>query len=151
MEKIFPGRSQAMRAHVEQFARGFGVTPMRVPERMSNSRRALGIAEWARDQGKLLAFRDAAAEAYFRRGEDIEDPGVLAKLAEHAGLPSKGALEAMDAPKYQDRVDDQRDEGHAAGVHGTPTAFIGNIRLVGCQPYEAYAEAAWRAGARRRA
>ncbi len=139
-----------MRAHAEQVAGSFGVTDMRVPERLSNTRRALAVAEWARDQGKLLAFRDAAMEAYWQRGEDLEDAEVLAKLAERAGLPAEEARRAMDAPEYQARVDALGAEGRAAGVTGIPTVFIGNVRVVGCQPYEAFAEAARRAGARRR-
>jgi predicted DsbA family dithiol-disulfide isomerase len=150
LERLFPGRAQAMRTHAEQVARGFGVTGMRVPERLSNTRRALAVAEWARDQGKLFAFRDAAMEAYWQHGEDLDDAGVLAKLAERAGLPAEGAREAMDAPQYQARVDALAAEGRAAGVSGIPTVFIGNVRVVGCQPYEAFAEAARRAGARPR-
>jgi predicted DsbA family dithiol-disulfide isomerase len=150
LEHLFPGRAQAMQAHVQQVARRFGVAQLRARERINNSRRVLGVAEWARDQGKLLAFREAAMEAYWQRGEDLEDAGVLAKLAEHAGLPAEGAREAMDAPRYQARVDTLAAEGRAAGVRGTPTVFIGNIRVAGCQPYEAFAEAARQAGARRR-
>lgn len=56
----------------------------------------------------------------------------------------------MDAPEYQARVDALRAEGHAVGVSGIPTSFIGNHRVVGCQPYEVFAEAARRAGAKPR-
>jgi predicted DsbA family dithiol-disulfide isomerase len=98
LETLFPGQAKAMRAHVERVAQRFGVT-LRASERINNSRRAIAVAEWARDQGKMLAFRDAAMEAYWQRGEDLEDPNVLAKLAEHAGLPGDGAREAMDDPK----------------------------------------------------
>jgi len=139
-----------MMAHAEQVARSFGVTGIRIPERLNNTRRALVLAEWARSQGKLLEFRDAAMEAYWRRGEDLEDTEVLARLAEQAGLPAEQARAAMDAPEYQARVDTLSAEGRAAGVSGIPTVFIGNVRVVGCQPYEAFAEAARRAGARRR-
>jgi predicted DsbA family dithiol-disulfide isomerase len=123
---------------------------MRAPERVNNTRRVLAVAEWARDQGKLPAFRHEALEAHWQRGEDLEDAEVLAKLAERAGLPAEGAREAMDAPRYQARVDALGAEGRAAGVSGIPTVFIGNVRVVGCQPYEAFAEAARRAGAKPR-
>jgi predicted DsbA family dithiol-disulfide isomerase len=147
LEQLFPGRAQLMRERAEQVARSFGVTGMRIPPRLSNTRRALALAEWARTQGRLLAFRDAVMAAYWQRGEDIEDPEVLARLAEHAGLSSEGARAAMDAPEYQARVDALQAEGRAAGVSGIPTVFIGNIRVVGCQPYEAFTQAARQAGA----
>lgn len=150
LEQLFPGRATAMMAHAEQVARSFGVTSMRVPARLNNTRRALAVAEWARTQGKLLELRDAAMEAYWQRGEDLEDAEVLARLAEQAGLPAEQARAAMDAPEYQARVDALHAEGRAAGVSGIPTVFIGNVRVVGCQPYEVFVEAARRAGARRR-
>jgi predicted DsbA family dithiol-disulfide isomerase len=151
IEQLFPGRTQAMAARVEQVAQDFGVSGMRPRAVINNTRRVLGLAEWARDQGHLQAFREAAMEAYWRRGEDLEDPQVLARLAEQAGLAAKEALAVMDAPEYQARVDALRVEGLTAGVTGIPTAFLGHLRVVGCQPYEVYAQAAQRAGARRRA
>lgn len=150
LDHLFPGRSEAVQAQVNQTARRFGLPGLQIPARINNSRRALAVAEWAREQGKLLAFREAATEAYWHRGENLEDPDVLAKLAEHAGLPAEGAREAMDAPKYQARLDALAAEGRAAGVRGTPTVFIGNIRVAGCQPYEAFADAARRAGVKPR-
>jgi predicted DsbA family dithiol-disulfide isomerase len=139
-----------MTAHVQQFARGMGVTGMQARERLNNTRRALAVAEWARDQGHLQAFREAAMEAYWHRGEDLEDPEVLVRLAKQAGLAAEQARAAMDAPEYQARVDALRAEGHAVGVSGIPTSFIGSHRVVGCQPYEVFAEAARRAGAKPR-
>jgi predicted DsbA family dithiol-disulfide isomerase len=151
LERLFPGRAQAMIAHVKRFAQGFGLPAMRVPERLSNTRRAIAVAEWARTQGRLEAFWQAVMEARWLREEDLEDAEVLARAAEQAGLSAEGARAAMDAPEYQARVDALRAEGNAAGVSGIPTFFIGDIRVVGCQPYEVLAEAAQRAGARRRA
>jgi predicted DsbA family dithiol-disulfide isomerase len=150
MEQLFPGRTQAMSARMEQVARMYGVTGMRPRERLNNTRRVLGLAEWARDQGRLPAFREAAMAAYWTQGEDLESPEVLARLAEQAGLPAREALAVLDAPEYQARVDALRAEGLAAGVTGIPTAFIGPLRVVGAQPYEVYVEAVLRAGARPR-
>jgi len=150
LEQLFPGRTKAMTAHVQQFAQSMGVTGMQVKERLNNTRRALAVAEWARDRGSLQAFREAAMKAYWHSREDLEDPEVLVRLATHAGLPGEEARAVMDAPEYQARVDALRAEGNAAGVSGIPTTFIGNVRVVGCQPYEVFAEAARRAGAKPR-
>lgn len=151
VEQLFPGRSQAMTARVRQVAEMFGVADQMQPrETLNNTRRAIGLAEWARDQGKLHPFREAVMRAYWGRGENIEDPQVLGKLAEEAGLSAQEALAAMDAPQYQGRVDALRAEGMSVGVSGIPTVFVGPYRVVGAQPYEVYAEAARRAGASRR-
>ncbi|MDC0710774.1 DsbA family protein [Stigmatella sp. ncwal1] len=147
MERLFPGRSQAMRAQVEGFAEGFGFKNMQVPERINNTRRALAVAEWARDQGRLEAFHQVATDAYWRHNADLEDPAAVARLAAQAGLSPEEARQAMDAPEYLARVDALRVEATAAGVKSIPTFFIGDARVVGCQPYEVLAAAVLRAGA----
>jgi predicted DsbA family dithiol-disulfide isomerase len=149
LERLFPGRVEQVLAHAEQVAQDFGVS-MKVPEHLSNTRRVLALTEWARDQGRFQAFYDAALEARWQHGANLEDPEVLARLAEQAGLPGEGARSAMDAPEYQARVDAVRAEGHREGVQGIPTFFIGGVRVVGCQPYEAFVQAARLAGAQPR-
>jgi predicted DsbA family dithiol-disulfide isomerase len=149
LDQLFPGRAEAMRAHAEQFGQSFGVS-LKVPARLSNTRRVLAVTKWAKEQGRFPSFHDAAMEAYWQRGEDLENPDVLARLAELAGLPGEGARNAMDAPEYQARVDALSDEGRREGVRGIPTFFIGNTRVVGCQPYEAFVQAVQLAGATRR-
>jgi predicted DsbA family dithiol-disulfide isomerase len=146
MERLFGSRAEMMRTQAEQFAQGFGVS-LKVPKHFSNTRRVLAVTEWARDQGRLQAFYQAAMEAQWHRNENLEDPDVLARLAEQAGLPGDGARQAMDAPEYQARVDAMAEEGQREGVSGIPTFFIGNVRVVGCQPYEAFLQAARLAGA----
>ncbi|XXF78918.1 DsbA family oxidoreductase [Myxococcaceae bacterium GXIMD 01537] len=150
LSNLFGARAPAMRAHVAQFAQGFGVQGMMVPDHLSNTRRALALAEWARDEGKLEAFRHAATEAYWRRGEDLEDEEVLARLAVEAGLSAEGARAALRSPEYKARVDAMGQEARRDGVTGIPTFLIGGSRVVGCQPYEVLAEAARLAGAQPR-
>jgi predicted DsbA family dithiol-disulfide isomerase len=47
-------------------------------------------------------------------------------------------------------VDAVRAEGNSKGVRSIPTFFIGGVRVVGCQPYEAFVQAARLAGAQPR-
>lgn len=147
LTQLFGPRAAMMRAHVEQFARGFGVTGMKTSDRLNNTRRVLALAEWARDAGKLDAFRRAAMDAYWRHGADLEDEATLARLAEEAGLSAEGARQTLKAPEYFARVDAMGREAKKDGVTGIPTFLIGPARVVGCQPYEVLAEAARLAGA----
>ena len=48
------------------------------------------------------------------------------------------------------RVDQRQAEARASGVTGIPTFIIAGEEIVGCQPYEILADAARRAGVRRR-
>jgi predicted DsbA family dithiol-disulfide isomerase len=137
--------------HLRRFAASFGLEDMRIPERTPNTRKALAVAEWARDQGKLHPFRRAAMNAHWREGKDIEDERVLAGLARSAGLDPEKALAAVSDPIYQARVDAMGSEAARAGVTGIPTFFIDDRKVVGCLPYGAIAAEAEAAGARRRA
>lgn len=140
-----------MHDYLGRFAAQFGVTGMTFRDVMPSTRRALAVAEYARDQGKLHAFRAAAMEAAWRHGQDVEDPEVLALCARSAGLDPVAAVEAFDEPKYLARVMTMGAEARRMGVTGIPTVLVGAHRVVGCQPYEALAAAAEAEGARRRA
>ena len=139
-----------MKDHIERFAASFGITDVRFPAHLSNTRRPLAVAEYARDQGKLAAFRDAAMDAYWRTGQNLELDEVLAAVAVSVGLDPKAAVAAADDPAYQARIDDRRREAEDAGVTGIPTFLFGKHRVVGCQPYEVLAAAADAMGATRR-
>jgi predicted DsbA family dithiol-disulfide isomerase len=166
LSKLFPNRNLgAMHAQMAQFAAGFGVE-MRFSDRLPNTRRPLALAEHARSQGKLHPFRDAAMDAHWLRGVDIESDGVLKELAAQAGLDPDAALAAADSPEMQARVDAMGEEAKRWGVTGIPTYFLlpkgwspgdppptdGSrpVRIVGCQPYEQVLAGCMRAGVDRR-
>ncbi len=145
-------RAAAMRERMKEFARGFGVTGMNHPGRSPNTRRALAIAEYARDKGLLDAFRDSAMRAHWRDGMNLEDDSDLRQIAARAGLDPEQAVAASRDPLYLARIDAIREEAHALGVDGIPTFIFGDhVAVVGCQRYEVLAEAARKAGARKRA
>jgi len=139
-----------MRAHLARFAAGFGIEGMHSPDRSPNTRAALALAEHARDRGRLHEARHALMEAFWRRGEDLEDREVLARCATAAGLDPAAALAAIDDPAVVARVDAMGRDAARAGVTGIPTFLIGGRRVVGCQPYEVLAAEVERAGAGRR-
>ena len=151
LSKLFPGVPlPALHERTRQFASRFGVKSFDPPNDLHNTRRALAIAELARDRGCLEPFRAAAFEAHWREGKNLEDDGDLGAIAVAAGLPREQALRAADDPAILARVDQKQAEARARGVTGIPTFIIAGEEVVGCQPYEILASAAERAGARRR-
>lgn len=143
-------RVEPMRAYMGRFAAQFGITDMRHPSHLPNTRRILASAEHARDQGRLDEFREAAMDAYWRDGRDLEDEAVVREVAAGVGLDPDATVAAMDDAAFLARVDAIRRESINAGVTGIPTFFIGDEVVVGCQPYEALAAAVERSGGRRR-
>jgi predicted DsbA family dithiol-disulfide isomerase len=141
---------EAMLGYVRSFAAGFGILDLVPPLRLASTRRALAVAEHARDRGRLDRFRAAAFDAYWRKGRGLESDEDLGALAREAGLDADAAVAAARDAAALGRVDGARRTALEAGVTGIPTFDIGAVRVVGCQRYDVLAEAARRAGARRR-
>jgi len=110
------------------------------PEHMPNTRCVIAVAEFARDQGKLHEFRQAAMNAYWRAGKNLEVPEVIAEVGKQVGLSPDEVVAAMQSETYLQRALTMRREAEAAGISGIPTFFIGSQRIYGCQPYEVLAE-----------
>lgn len=150
---LFPAsRVPAAKEHLRQFAARFGVTGIVHPDHIPNTRRVLAMAEWARGQGKLEEFRRAGMEAHWRGGNGLETDADLRRVAESVGLPGDEALAASDDARYLTEVDARIREAHELGVTGIPTFIFVSASgdaeaVVGCQPFEALAAAAVRAGA----
>lgn len=147
----------AMLRYVKEFAAGFGISDLRPPTRLASTRRALAVAQWAREAGRLEAFSAAAYDAYWRHGGGLESDEELAAIARRAGLDPAAAVAAASDPALLGLVDSARRTALAAGVTGIPTFVLAptgsgaGSRIVGCQRYEVLADAARRAGGRRRA
>lgn len=140
----------SLHARTKAFGAQFGVRDFDPPDRLRNTRRALAMAEYARDQGQLEAFRKAAFDAHWRRGKDLEADADLREIAESVGLPAGAALRAADDRVMLERVDARQAAARKSGVSGIPTFDFENVRVSGCQPFEVLAEAARRAGAKPR-
>ena len=151
LSRLFPGVPlPALHQRTRQFAARFGVTSFNPPDELHNTRRALAIAELARDRGCLGPFRAAAFEAHWRQGKNLEDDGDLGEIAVAAGLPRDEALRAADDPSFLARIDQKQNDARERGVTGIPTFIIAGEEVVGCQPYEVLAAAAVRRGVNRR-
>jgi predicted DsbA family dithiol-disulfide isomerase len=151
MDEYFPPeRVGQMREQMRAFAAQFGVTGFNQPGRIPNTRRALALAEVAREEGRLDEYRQRAMEAHWRDGMNLEDDADLRTIAREAGLPDDAVERSMRDPRYLARVDATREESQRIGVEGIPTFVIGRYGVAGCQPFEVLAELASRAGAKRR-
>jgi predicted DsbA family dithiol-disulfide isomerase len=152
LERMFGAdRVRSMRPYLLEFARAQGVVGMVVPDHKPNTRRALAVAEWARDQGRLHEVRGGLMDAYWRRGLDLEDDRVLAGVARAAGLDGDAAVRESGSPAILARVAAMGREAARAGVTGIPTFDVGAERVVGAQPYPVLAAAVGRQGGRPRA
>ena len=136
--------------YMKNFAASFGIEDMSSPKMLPNTRRALAMAEYAREMGKLDAFRTLVMQARWKEDRDLENDSVLGDLAADSGLDPQQALAACDSPDYLTRVDSLKAETERMGITGIPTFIIGEARIVGCQPYQILANAVLQAGGQSR-
>lgn len=152
LDRLFPAdQIPLMAAHIQRLSNQHGAGEIKVGDRLPNTRRALAVAEYARDEGRLEEFKTAAMSGYWREGLDLENQDHLKTIIERADIDTVAGLAAQDDPKYLARVDEMRAEASKAGVTGIPTSFFSDGPvIVGAQSYEKLMEAAQAAGASRR-
>ena len=145
-----PERLKGMAEYMTRFAAQFGIDDFKQRDRIPNTRRALALAEVAREEGKLEPYRRRAMEAHWRDGLDLENDDDLRAIARDSGLSGDAVERSKSDPRYLDRIDEIREEANRLGVQGIPTFVIRNLGLSGCQPYEVFVGFAEQAGAKRR-
>jgi len=64
--------------------------------------------------------------------------GVLADLAERAGLDGEALRTCVESGRFAERVQQGLEEGTRLGVSGTPTFFVNGKKLVGAQSIETF-------------
>ncbi len=144
-----PERLAVMSEHLQAVAAHFGISDFRQSERIPNTRRALALAEVARDEGKLDAFRERAMHAHWRDGMDLENDRDLTTIAREAGLPDD-AVARSKSDRFLARIDATREEADHIGVRGIPTFILDRYAISGAQSYEVFRQLAEQAGAEKR-
>lgn len=151
LDEYFPAdRLGGMHEHLRKLAAHYGIEKFEPRDRIPNTRRALALAEVAREEGKLDAYRTRAMDAHWRDGLDLENDEHLQRIAHDAGLSDDAVARSKSDPRYLARVDAMRDEANAIGVRGIPTFILGRYGLSGAQPYEQFQRLAEAAGANKR-
>lgn len=112
----------AWRNSVYPLAERLGVT-MRLPPLQPRSRMAHEAAHWARGEGRFDDFHAEVFRAFFERGEDIGDVGVLTSLAEGLGLSGASLRLALETHEFEESVLADEREAEALGIGGVP-AFV---------------------------
>ena len=112
---------------------GLHVVP---PKRIPNSRLALEVAEFAKENGRFRECHEAIFRAYWQEGVDIGDRERLLEIAASAGL-DRGELEAyLMSGQAEAKLNESLSEVLDRGIDGVPTFIIGGRKVVGAQPFE---------------
>ena len=83
------------------------------------------------DQLALQRFSAAAFDAYFARGENIDDPAVLKSVANGCDLDGEGLIEMASEQRVKDQLRSNTEEAISRGAYGSPTMFVGDALYFG--------------------
>jgi predicted DsbA family dithiol-disulfide isomerase len=116
--------------------------PFTSSEHIPSSRKALRVAELARDRGLHEPLHRRLMDAYWGRGEDIGDEDVLRAEAARAGLDADEVEDVLASERYLDRVAASTHEATSIGVSGVPAFLLdGRLLVLGAQPLEVFERA----------
>jgi predicted DsbA family dithiol-disulfide isomerase len=145
------GRSEQIRGHLRSIASEVGLV-MEQRDVIINSRRALGAAEFAREQGKFAAMHIALLKAHWEGTARLEDIDDLVRIGAAVGLDAAELRDAIEENRYADLIDANRREAESVGINAIPAHIFGRRYLVlGAQPYDAFREVLSRLAAERAA
>ena len=106
------------------------------PTRISNSRLALQIAEFAKEKGRFKEYHKAVFRAYWQEGKDIGHREQLFSLVVQVGLDLEELESYLESGKAADKLRQHLQEARDYGISGVPTFIIGSKMVVGAHPYE---------------
>jgi predicted DsbA family dithiol-disulfide isomerase len=133
-------RSEQMRSRLGAIAAEVGLV-MQQRDVIINSRKALGAAEFAREQGKFDEMHRALFKAHWELTGKLEDIDDLVRIGAEVGLDPLELRHAIEEGRYEAVLDDNRRQAESVGINAIPAHIFGKRYLVlGAQPYEAFAE-----------
>jgi predicted DsbA family dithiol-disulfide isomerase len=116
-------------------------------DKIPNSRRALVLAELARERGSFDALHPRLFDAYWARARDIGDQRVLVEEGVSVGLEEREIIDALGDARYLDQIEAQTRAAIELGVNGVPAWLVDRRLLVpGAQPHELFARVLERLG-----
>lgn len=81
------------------------------------------------DQSLLFRFTKAAFDAYFAEGRNIDDPEVVADVANGLGIDGDGLIQKTTTQDVKDRLRANTEEAIAKGAYGSPTMIVDDGQL----------------------
>jgi predicted DsbA family dithiol-disulfide isomerase len=126
-------------ANVKRLADEDGLT-LKFSDKLSNSRLALSISEFARKKGKFEEFHKLVLDAYWLEGKDIGDKSLLLNLAESVGLDKQEIEKYLETDEPFEAIRQSLKEVRGYGINGVPAFIIEDNLIYGAQPYSVFKE-----------
>ena len=83
------------------------------------------------DQPALHQFSQAAFDAYFACGENLDEPDVIRTIADKCGLDGASLISGIAEQPVKNQLRSNTEEAIARGAYGSPTILIGDALYFG--------------------
>lgn len=108
---------------------------------VTNTRNAHRLLQFAKQQGKGDALKEALLNAYFCEGKNTDDKATLLALAQQVGLDENESRAVLESDRFSDAVDADIMEAQRIGVRGVPFfVFNRSFAISGAQESDAFLE-----------
>lgn len=138
--EVYFGRARSLQVHdhLQSVAATVGLTMM-PRDVIINSRRALGAAEFARENGLFDKMHRALFKAHWEGGGRLEDIDDLVRIGSAIGLDPIELRQAIEQGRYESVIDENRMAAESTGINAIPAhIFGGRYLVVGAHPYEMF-------------
>lgn len=120
-----------MRVEIARFIKRYGVTFQFNPHFPVITTAAMRGAVAVMESPQERLYFDTVMAAMWRDGEKMDDPEVIARVLDAAGLPSTEIIERAQSQEVKDRLRAMTEEAVARKVFGAPTLFVGDEMFFG--------------------
>ena len=136
-----------MASHMQSIAGSVGLR-MQTRDVIINSRRALGAAEFAREQGVYDPMHRALFKAHWEGTGRLEKVGDLVRIGVEVGLDAPDLRASIEEDRYAAVIDEHRRAAGSVGIDAIPAHIFGRRYLIlGAQPREVFDQVLDRLGA----
>jgi predicted DsbA family dithiol-disulfide isomerase len=125
-----PEQSAATRGQMKAIAEPLGIDFSNRSQRIWNTFAAHQLLHWAKESGRQTDLKLALFEAYFTRGENVGDTGVLLDAVETAGFDRAEAAEVLADGRFADAVRGLEQRWQEMGISGVPAMILAEKGLV---------------------
>lgn len=138
-----PERSAASRQAIRTSAEALGFQMQTSQDsRIYNTFDAHRLLHWAAGEGRQAALKEVLFEAYFSRGLDPSNHGVLVELAAEVGLDRDAAAAVLSEGRFGADVRAAEAHWRDEGIAAVPTLIIDDeFVITGGHPPEAFERA----------
>lgn len=141
MKGMQQSQTNMMLQQVSQMAQQSGVDINFDKAKLSSTVDAHRVFQYAKEQGKGLAFFKRFYAAHFSEGELLSDVDAVIRLAEEVGLDGARVRAIFESDEYRDQIERDFAEARHIGVQGVPFFVFNNKYAVsGAQPPEAFSQ-----------